>query len=109
MTQTGFCTRCGAGLVEGNCPACLLQLGLSGALPAVLPRRSRRWIPAVLVAIGIATLLALLFLRAPRVSPRRQMLQLSILPPPQTEIGALAVAPDGHAVVFAGISPDRET
>ncbi|MBZ5632409.1 MAG: hypothetical protein LAO55_04705 [Acidobacteriia bacterium] len=117
MEEPSYCARYGVQLVDGSCPACLLKLGLSGAIPPLAEpaptspasaRRTRvlKWLwPAIAVALLAAA--AVLFPRG-RTAVEGPLVRFSI-PTPGGDGGQVAVSPDGRSLAYSGRGPRGET
>ena len=133
MDETRRCPECGTEVEQdGACPACLMKLGLSGAIPpmpepeqipppspvataAVLRTgRGLRWSfgwkwPAAAVAAVIAVLFfAALFPRGPEPI-RGPVVRFTIPAPDEAAIEDFAVSADGRALVFTAGRFDGRT
>ena len=118
MNESGYCTQCGAQLADGACPACLLKLGLSGAVPPladppapspvrVRSRRTKIWLwPAIAMAL-LAAAFALIRL-SPRKAIEGPVIRFSI-PAPARSAGQLAVSPDGRRLAYTARGQSGET
>src|SRR5215472_934040 len=117
MSETSRCPQCGAELPQtqsGLCPACLLKLGLSGAIPSdplrqLSPRPAQRHWPLLAAAA-----LALIVIWAVVATVRRPdqpmpVVKLLLPPPDQSALGALAVSRDGHLIVFSAAQSEGKT
>jgi Tol biopolymer transport system component len=123
------CPECGTELPAdsagpGPCPACLLRLGLSGAIPAVeerppVPPLSRpvtasavatnpappriAWLRIGLIGLAAVAVMALAF-AALRIGPSTRSLpaelRLTILTPGVSDLVSFAISPDGSHVAF---------
>lgn len=110
MSEPARCPQCGSELLDaqpGLCPACLLKLGLSGAIPiqplhaeeprVAVPRRKRVWVLAGLLAAAVTAILVVFFRQSP---PEQRLVRLFVPPPAKTTLGAIAVSPDGRMLAF---------
>ena len=123
MDDAARCPECGSELPDhgkGTCPACLLKLGLSGAIPRVeepavatvppppappgVTSGTRR--VGLVAALGVvlaamaATALFFAFLRVTPAASVTRELRLAILTPGTSDPVSLAVSPDGRQVAF---------
>ena len=133
MDAPDRCPECGTelptdGPAPGPCPACLLKLGLSGAIPRVdeppvatipppapapPPVLASRQIPRIAGALAgaaaaVAALgLAYLFLRSRDAAPSPPEARLSIVTPETSDPISLAMSPDGRHIAFVGEHESR--
>ena len=121
MEEPGYCVKCGTQLADGACPACLLKLGLSGAIPPLADpapasapaslirvRRSRvgKWLwPAI--SVTLLAIASVLFLIRPRTSVQGPVVRFSI-PVPGAD-GPIALSPDGRKLAYTRRGPKGET
>ena len=108
MSESSRCPQCGTELPDqtpqGVCPACLLKLGLSGAVPILpeslhsRPRRKRLLIAIAAVLGGVALVAAVLVMRQ-GASPRPVVVRFHI---PVPEDADFAVSPDGTQLAYSG-------
>lgn len=116
MEELNRCPECSAEMErDGSCPACMLRLGLSGAIPPMeeampepepIPRPvsvSRRrlpwkWPAAIVALLAVVGVVAGL----PRGSeaPRGPVIRFTISAPNEEAIEDFAVSPDGRKLAF---------
>ena len=117
MEESGYCTQCGAQLVNGSCPACLFKLGLSGAVPPLVepapappvPVRRRRTLTWLWVTIAMALLAAaaVMFVRRTQKPVESPLIRFSI-PISGGEGEQIAVSPDGRRLAYSSRGPRGE-
>jgi Tol biopolymer transport system component len=113
VSDTNYCTKCGAELEGESCPACLLKLGLSGAIPPLReepttqpaePEVSRRRRPRLAWAVFVVTAIVLLVIAAATLHTSNRMPEGPVIrftiSPPEGEGGDLALSPDGTKLAF---------
>ena len=108
MAEAVFCPHCGTELNEtGLCPACLLKLGMSGAVPKLAeeppvlkPAKARRprWI-VISAAVAAIALVAAGFalLRTGNRPPAGPVVRFTL---PLSDDGEFALSPDGTKLVY---------
>lgn len=108
MIETSRCPQCGAELPEqsppGICPACLLKLGLSGAVPSYreIPpsttqvKRRLKAIAAIAIFVAIVGAVSLTT-RRPVVHPRVVRFQIAV-----PDDATFALSPDGEQLAYSG-------
>ena len=105
MEEPRRCPECGAEIEgEGDCPACLLRLGLSGAVPplpdpvahpAPRPRWRLPWKPAAILA-AVAALAGLVSVWPAPEPPPAPVVRFTIESPPDSTVRDFALSPDGR-------------
>jgi len=95
---------------EGLCPACLLKLGLSGAIPPFVeepvkvaaPRKRKpllKWAALGFGLITVAVLAVAMLVRTPIRTPEGPVVRFTIVAP-DSGAGDLAISPDGTRLVY---------
>jgi len=108
MIEASRCPQCGAELPgespPGVCPACLLKLGLSGAVPAYRETPSRppgrkRHLKAIAATAIVAAILAAMSLVTRGQAPRQRVVRFQI---PVPDEASFALSPDGTQLAYSG-------